>query len=92
MAGCAMAGSVCPAIAIPCSLAMAFIENDWHRRASMILNPCFILLIGFTRMEETSAIATTLQLQDPSTDRSARKIARSNEPMSASDLAALPGS
>jgi hypothetical protein len=61
-----MAGFVCPAIGIPCSLATAFIEND---RAQMSVNDfrlMFILLIGFTKMEETSAIVTTLQLQDSS--------------------------
>jgi hypothetical protein len=61
-----MAGSVCPVIGIPCSLATAFIENDRAQTSVNDFTLMFILVIGFTWMEETSAIVTTLQLQDSS--------------------------
>jgi hypothetical protein len=74
-------------------LATAFIENDRAQMSVKDFRLMFILLIGFTKMEETTRSFTTLQLQDSfRTDRSAREIARSNEPMSVSDLVALPGS
>jgi len=58
-----MAGSVCPAIGIPCSLATAFVENDKAQTSANDFRLMFILLTGFTTMEEASAIVTTLQLK-----------------------------
>ena len=80
-----MAGFVCPAIGIPCSLATAFIEND---RAQMSVNDfrlIFILVIGL--YEDGGDERDRYNTSAPGffrTDRSARAIARSKELMSAS--------
>ena len=78
-----MAGFVCPAIGIPCSLATAFIEND---RAQMSVNDfrlMFILVIGL--YEDGGDERDRYNTSAPGffrTDRSAREIARSKELMS----------